>query len=103
MDIVGVSGTRDGLRIVPRLPTETFAVEWPRLRVRATPLAIDGDYVSSASAPVVMDVALPSGLRGDAVPSVTVDGAPTAATIESGIAHFVLPGRAGERVSWSIN
>lgn len=103
MDLVGVAGTRDGLRIIPRLPSETFAVEWPRLRVRSTPVSIAGDYVSSATVPVAMEVALPSGLRGGSAPTVTVDGAPTAATIESGVARFVLPGRAGSRVSWSVN
>ncbi len=103
MDIVGVSGTRDGVRIIPRLPTETFTVEWPRLRLHSTPDSIDGSYAASADGPVVMEVALPSGLRGDAAPTVTVDGAPGDAVVASGIARFVLPARAASAVSWRID
>ncbi len=31
VDVLGVAGTRDGMRITPHVPTETFAVRWPRL------------------------------------------------------------------------
>ena len=102
MDIVGVAGTRDGLRITPRLPTETFTVEWPRLRVRGTPGSLDGDYVASADGPVVVEVALPSGLRGGTAPTVTVDGLVADATVDADVVRFVLPGRAGSAVSWRI-
>lgn len=103
MDVVGVSGTRDGLRIRPRVPTETFTVEWPRLRVHSTPASIDGDYVASSEGPVVIEVALPSGIRGAAAPRVNVDGVLTAATVEADVARFVLPARAGTAVSWRID
>jgi hypothetical protein len=101
-DLVGVSGTRDGLRILPRLPTETFAVDWPRLRVHSTPQVIDGSYVAAADGPVVLEVALPSGLRGGAVPTVTVDGAVTTATVDADVARFTLPARAGSAVTWRV-
>jgi hypothetical protein len=88
---------------MPRVPTETFTVEWPRLRLRSAPDAIAGDYVASADGPVVFEVALPSGLRGEAAPAVTADGVPTAVTVEADVARFVLPGRAGRPVSWRID
>jgi len=101
MDIVGVTGTRDGLRIMPRLPTETFAVDWPRLQAHGTPRSIDGAVVAATDGPLTLEVALPSGLRGDAV-RVTADGSETTATVVDDVVRFVLPGRAGVAVPWRI-
>jgi len=102
MEIAGVAGTRDGIRITPRLPTETFTVEWPRLRVRSTPSLIEGQVVTSADGPLVMEVALPSGLRSAPAVRVTVDGTTAAATVDGDIVRFVLPARAGVPALWRV-
>jgi hypothetical protein len=101
VDLVGISGTRDGLRITPRVPTETFTVEWPRLQLRSRPGSIEGSVVASSDGPLMMEVALPSGLR-DAAVQVTVDGAATEATVAGGIARFLLPARADLPVAFHI-
>jgi hypothetical protein len=102
MQIVGVEGTRDGLRITPRVPTETFTVEWPRLWLRSTPQSIEGQLVASSDGPVQMEVALPSGLREAATLRVTADGVETAATVSGDVLRFVLPGRADVAVPWRV-
>jgi hypothetical protein len=102
MDLVGVAGTRDGLRLTPHLPTERFTVEWPRLQLRSSPDAIAGALVASSDGPVVLEVALPSGLRGAPAVRVTVDGTPTASTIDADRVHFVLPVRAGTAIAWRV-
>ena len=103
MDIIGVSGTVDGLRITPRVPTERFTVEWPRFKLQSTPNSIAGDFVASSDGPVVMRVALPSGLRGAAALRVTVDGAVVESTVTTDVVRFVLPGHAGSPVAWQID
>jgi hypothetical protein len=102
MDLVGVTGTRDGVRIAPRLPADRFTVEWPRLRVHSTPLGIDGYLVASSDNPVVMEVRLPGGLRGADTVHVTVDGADTPSTVAADTVRFVLPARAEAAVAWRI-
>jgi hypothetical protein len=101
-EIVGVSGTRDGLRITPRVPTETFAVEWPRLRVQYAPFAVEGAVAGSSDGPVVMEVALPSGLRAAATVRVTADATQVTSTVEAGTVRFVLPARADIPVTWRV-
>ncbi len=102
MQIVGVEGTRDGLRITPRVPAETFAVEWPRLRVHGTPQSIEGQFTASSDGPVQMEIALPSGLRGAAAVHVTTDGVDAAASVDAGVVRFVLPARAQISVPWRV-
>ncbi len=102
MEIVGVAGTRDGMRITPRLPTETFTVEWPRLRVHSTPSLIEGQVVASADGPLVMEVALPSGLQSTPAVRVTVNGTATASTLDEDIVRFVVPAHAGVPARWQV-
>jgi hypothetical protein len=102
MDLAGVAGTRDGLRITPRVPTEAFTVEWPRLQLRSTPHVMTGAVVAAADGPLVMEVALPSGLRAAAEVRVTVDGRAADATVTAGIVRFALPAHAGAAVSFRI-
>ena len=104
MDIVGVAGTRDGLRITPRLPTETFTVEWPRLHVHSTP-GVDrwrlrrlGRRPGGARGGLAQRSARRSCTDGH-TSTVSV----TEATVEADVARFVLPGRAGSAVSWRID
>ena len=102
MEIVGVSGTRDGLRITPRLPTETFTVEWPRLRVRSTPDAVDGAVTAMRDAAMVMEVGLPSGLRSATTVRVRVAGRDVASAVDAGAVRFELPAQADVPVAFSI-
>jgi len=100
-ELVGVNGTRDGLRITPRLPTETFSVVWPRLEVRGTPQSIEGRYAASADGPVVMEIALPSGLRSGPV-RVAVDDAVVEAEVAGERVRFNMPGRRDTAVAWRV-
>ncbi len=101
-DIVGVSGTRDGLRLTPRLPTETFAVEWPRLRLHSTPESVEGAVVVSSEGALLVEVALPSGLEDSASVHVTVDGVATESAVAAGVARFSLSARSEAPVSFRI-
>jgi hypothetical protein len=76
--VAGIRGTRDGITITPLFPTETYAIEWPRILLASTPTSISGT-MRVASAPYSLRVRLPSGLRAGA-PVVTVDGAPVASS-----------------------
>jgi hypothetical protein len=102
VDLVGVEGTTAGLRITPRLPTETFAVTWPRLRVASMPTSIEGHVVTASDGPVQMEVALPSGLRAMQDLSVVVDEIEAEAAVDGATVRFVLPGRADSPVAWRV-
>ena len=101
-DLVGVAGTRDGLRITPRVPTGTFAVEWPRLSISSTPTSIRGSFASMSDGPIAMEVALPTGLRDSGGLHVSVDGAPVESTVDGNLVRFVIPGRADVGVAWQV-
>lgn len=102
LDLVGIAGTRDGIRVTPQVPTETFAVEWPRLRLRSEPDLMDGTVVASSAGPLMMEIALPSGLRGTSAPHVTVDGVAADARVTDGTIRFVLPAQQDVPVSFHI-
>ncbi len=102
VDLVGIVGTRDGLRITPRVPTETFAVEWPRLRLRSAPSLLEGRFIASSTGPLVMELALPSGLRDAAAPWVSIDGVATEAQVFDGLVRFVLSAWQDVPVSFRI-
>jgi hypothetical protein len=102
VDLVGISGTRDGVRITPRLPTETFSVEWPRLRLRSMPDSIEGSIMASSDGPLLMEVALPSGLRTAVTVRVTVNGVASDATVAGGSVRFLLPARVDQHVAFRI-
>lgn len=92
--LAGVRGTRDGLVIAPRLPTETFTIHWPRLHLAYRSDAVEATLVTSADGAVQMEVRLPSGLAEGAV-RVTVDGTEAAASVEGGVVRFSIDARAG--------
>ncbi|MBI2896637.1 MAG: hypothetical protein HYY06_23975 [Deltaproteobacteria bacterium] len=99
--IAGVRGTRDGIEISPLLPTETFTIAWPRLRLEWRPDSVRGALVASATAPVEMRIALPSSLAKGAV-AVTVGGTMVAHAIDDGSVVFTLEGRDDEAVEWQV-
>jgi len=102
MEIVGVEGTRDGLRITPRLPTDTFNVAWPRLQVRSTPASIEGQVVARSDGPLAMEVALPQGLRGHVALHAMAEGVEVPFTGTGDLVRFELPAHAETVVSWRI-
>jgi hypothetical protein len=83
------------------VPTETFSVIWPRLSLESSPTRLAGAYTPAADGPVVLEILLPSGLRGGAI-AVSVDGQETPAAVEGDIARFTLQGRAEVRVGWAV-
>lgn len=101
-DLIGVTGTRDGLRIAPHVPTETFTVRWPRLTVESTPQAIAGTLTTAATEPLTLEVLLPSGLRGGAPLAVTAVGAAVTPTLDGDLVRFPLPPQPGAPVAWRI-
>lgn len=99
--VAGIRGTASGLAIEPRFPTETFEIQWPRIRLASTPASIGGVLVPSGGGPIEMRIRVPSGLRGgDAV--VTVDGATVPHTRDGDDAIFTLSATADLAVAWSI-
>ncbi len=100
--VLGIRGTAAGLRIAPRVPSETYTVIWPRLTLRSRPTFIGGSVTASAGRSIVMQVLLPSGLRsGDIYVKVKgdtlADFSRTGDTVE-----FTLPGTANSPVAWEI-
>jgi cellobiose phosphorylase len=82
--LLGLRGTRDGLALAPRLPTEDYAVVMPRLAVRSESARIEVRVVVATTGPLALHVRLPSALRTGAV-RVTVDGVDaTSATMREG-------------------
>jgi len=96
--VAGIRGTRDGLAIAPRFPTETFAIAWPRLALSSTPSSIAGELPPIA-APRVLAVELPSGLRAAASVRITADDVELAGTRTGDAVTFTLP--AGAR-RWRV-
>jgi len=100
--VLGIRGTATGLRIAPRVPTETFTVIWPRLSLRSRPDFIGGSVTASAGRSIVMQVLLPSGLRsGDIYAKVKGDTLVTF-TRTGDVVEFTLPGTANAPVAWEI-
>jgi len=102
VELVGVEGTRDGIRIDPHLPTETFTVEWPRLRVASTPSSIEGQVVPVSDGPIVVAVELPSGLRNAGALHVIANGSQIASTRDGTMVRFALPAAAQTPSRWRV-
>jgi hypothetical protein len=101
-DLIGVAGTRDGIRITPRVPTETFTVRWPQLSIESTPASIAGALTTAATEPLALEVQLPSGLRAGASLAVSAGGAPAAYTVDGDVVRFSLPPSPGAPVAWRV-
>lgn len=102
MDLVGVSGSRDGVRIIPRVPTDTFTVEWPRLKLYSSRLSIEGELTVSSDGGLVVQVALPRGLQDVEQVSVSVDGTAVESVVADGVASFAASARAGIPLAFRI-
>jgi len=99
--IAGIRGTAEGLAIVPRFPTETYSILWPRLALASTPSSISGSLTTVGPGPVVMRVRLPSGLRAATI-HVTVDGAAVTSQRTGDDAVFTLTASAHTPHAWAI-
>lgn len=101
-DLVGVEGTATGIRIAPRVPTETFHVRWPRLRVESTPASMAGDVTFTGDDAATLTLALPSGLRLLPTVSATVNGVTTTPAVVDGEVELSLPASPGVAITWSV-
>jgi hypothetical protein len=101
MGLVGVSGTPTGIRIDPRIPTETFSVVWPRLTVRSEPHGIQGAITASADELIEVGVTVPSALRQG---ELTVTAASKAVPYrrDGATVWFELAAERDASVTWSI-
>jgi hypothetical protein len=101
MGLLGVRGTPNGIRIEPRLPSETFTVVWPRLSIRSRPDGMTGSITASADGPIELGLALPESLADGAL-AVTVDSVPASYRREADVVYFELMGRRDAAVAWSV-
>lgn len=100
--ILGINGTKTGLKITPRIPIETFHVIWPRLTLNMRPDQIEASYTSVSTAPITLEISLPSGLQG-VTPQVRIEGAPIASTVTDNVLRFTLPAVAETPVSFTVS
>ena len=100
--LAGVHATADGLTIAPLLPTETFAIVWPRLALRSTPTSIAGSVTPMADDTFELRVQLPSGLRAATALRVEVDGQVVAGQRVGERVVVSVTARAGIPVSWAV-
>ncbi len=99
--LLGISGTPSGIRIDPRVPTETFSVVWPRLTVQSRPDAIGGSMTASADALIELGVTVPSALRqGNLIVTSASTAVPYRRDAET--VWFALTVQRDVSVSWSI-
>ena len=83
MGLLGIEPRADGMRIAPRLPTESFAVRFPVLRLESRPDRFAGSWRAARDREVSLRILLPSGLRGGPVRAL-VDGEQAPSTVEIG-------------------
>ena len=102
MGIMGIRGSGAGITIEPRVPTETYAVVWPRLELRSTPTSIAGTVTAMASKSITMRVLLPSGLRVGTLEVEVKGDTIIEATRDGDFIEFVLPGHANVAVAWEV-
>ncbi len=102
MGLLGIAGTKDGLRIDPRLPTETYSVVWPRLTLQSKSDEISGIFVASGDDHIEVEVTVPESLRTGDV-SVTVDAKTAAYTRRGDAVVFWMYVERDKAVAWSIS
>lgn len=102
MGVLGIDGDGGRLRLAPRLPTETFAVRWPRLRLDGAPDRLAGAFIPSGAGGFTLELLLPSGLRGGS-PVVAIDGAPAAFTRDGDLVAIAVVGQAGVPLEFELS
>lgn len=91
MGLLGVRGTAAGIAIAPRLPTSTYDIRFPRLRIASTPTSIEVDYTPSADGPVELRVVPPAA----GITHAMVDGTSVTPTFVGAELVFSAHGSAG--------
>lgn len=100
--LLGIEPTADGIALTPRVPSERFAVHWPRLGVEMRPDRVAGYFVAASAGRHVVDLALPSGLRGRSSVTVEVDGVGRRLPVEAGRVAVPVDAAAGGRAVWRV-
>ena len=84
------------------MPTETFHVRWPRLRVASTPASMAGDVTFIGNSAATLTLALPSALRVLPMVSATVNGTTTVLPVADGHVELSLPASPDVPIAWSV-
>ena len=96
--LAGVTPTRDGYRIAPHLPQETFNLRFERVGVAREPGALRGYVTPERDGPIELRVRLDGG----GAPQAYANGEPVAHTVEDGYAVFTAQGSADEPLDWAL-
>jgi nicotinamide mononucleotide (NMN) deamidase PncC len=101
--VLGIRGTRQGLRIDPRVPTAVYTVKWPRLTLASRDDSISGSVTPMTDGSIVMEVTIPAPMSQYGV-SVTVgsNNVTTDFTRTGDVIRFVLTGRRNQAATWRI-
>jgi len=100
--VAGIQPAGTGIAIAPRLPTETFALAWPRLALVSTPTSIAGSLTTVGGGPLELRVRLPSGLRGTAALDVRAGGVPVPATRDGDDVVLTIVTTPDVPLAWSV-
>ncbi len=101
VELAGIEPIRGGVRIQPRSPSETYAVRWPRLSLRGSPASLSGSWRISSEGDVVLEVRLPSGLRGREI-RVSVNGTPVEASVSGDFVRFHATAEPTSEIVWKV-
>ena len=101
--VAGIEPTAAGIAIAPRLPTETFAIAWPRIALTSTPSSIAGSLTTVGGGPLELRVRLPSDLRGAGPLDVRAGGAPVTATRDGDDVVLTVVTAPEVPLAWSVN
>lgn len=100
--LAGIQPWRDGYRIKPALPQESWSLRLEHIGLERIPSGLRGYLKTEGDGPVTFDV-FPQGARPDARYSVTVDGAQAKfVLLPGGGVSFTVPARAGKVFDWSV-
>jgi glycosyl hydrolase family 36/glycosyl transferase family 36 len=95
--LAGVTPTRDGYRIAPHLPQQSFNLRFERVGVAREAGALRGYVTPEQDGPIELRVRLDGGAS-----QAYVDGERVAHAVEDGYAVFTAPGRADEPLDWAL-
>jgi hypothetical protein len=101
--VLGIRGTRQGLRIDPKVPTAVYTVQWPRLTLASRSDSISGSVTPMTDGSIVMEVTIPAPMSPHGV-TVTVgaNSVTTDFTRTGDVIRFVLTGRRNQPATWRI-
>jgi hypothetical protein len=97
--LAGLIPTKDGYRIDPHVPSDTFSLRLPVAGVARQPGSMRGYLRPEASGPIGLSVVLPAGVASVAAWSGTTA---VPVTVINGKARFVVAGFAGAPADWAV-